>query len=93
MKLKTGQSVRHFRYGWGAVVESDRVQTMVYFHTVGIKKFATSMAPFAVVQDQDPGRKRALWPPLTGGQSISAVKIPISNPSEASSYSESMKTR
>jgi hypothetical protein len=59
MKLKPGQSVRHFRYGWGAVLESDRAQTMVYFHTVGIKKFATSMATFAVVQDQAPGKKHA----------------------------------
>ena len=59
MKLKSVQSVRHFRYGWGAVLESDRDQTMVYFHSVGIKKFVTSMATFAVVQDQAPGKKHA----------------------------------
>ena len=59
MKLKSGQSVRHFRYGWGAVLERDRDQTMVYFHSVGIKKFVTSMATFAVVQDQAPGKKHA----------------------------------
>jgi len=59
MKLKSGQSVRHFRYGWGAVLESDRDQTMVYFHGVGIKKFVTSLATFAVVQDQVPGKKHA----------------------------------
>ncbi|MGB7590444.1 MAG: hypothetical protein WCD04_18980 [Terriglobia bacterium] len=59
MKLKSGQSVRHFRYGWGAVLESDRGQTTVYFHSVGIKKFVTSLATFAVVQDQSPGKKHA----------------------------------
>jgi len=59
MKLKPGQSVRHFRYGWAAVLESDRDQTMVYFHSVGIKKFVTSLATFAVVQDQVPGKKHA----------------------------------
>ncbi len=59
MKLKSGQSVRHFRYGWGAVLESDRDQTTVYFHTVGIKKFVTSPAIFAVVEDRAPGKKHA----------------------------------
>jgi len=59
MKLKSGQSVRHFRYGWGAVLESARDQTTVYFHSVGIKKFVTSLATFAVVQDQSPGKKHA----------------------------------
>jgi hypothetical protein len=32
---------------------------MVYFHSVGIKKFVTSLATFAVVQDQSPGKKHA----------------------------------
>ena len=59
MKLKFGQSVRHFKYGWGAVLESDRDQTMVYFQSVGIKKFVTSLATFAVVKDQAPGKKHA----------------------------------
>ena len=59
MKLKAGQSVRHSRYGWGAVLECDRDQTTVYFHSVGIKKFVTSVATFAVVQDQAPGKKHA----------------------------------
>ncbi|MGH9357614.1 MAG: hypothetical protein ACRD4Q_01835 [Candidatus Acidiferrales bacterium] len=59
MKLKTGQYVRHLRFGWGAIVECDRDQTMVYFSTVGIKKFVTSLTTFAVVQDKTPAKKHA----------------------------------
>jgi hypothetical protein len=59
MKSKPRQSVRHFRYGWGAVLERDRDQTTVYYHSVGIKKFVTSLANFVVVEDQSPGKKHA----------------------------------
>jgi hypothetical protein len=59
MELKPGQSVRHFRYGWGAVLECDSDQTTVYFNGVGIKKFVTSHANFVVVQDRAPGKKHA----------------------------------
>ncbi|HEX5483037.1 MAG TPA: hypothetical protein VFZ08_10480 [Terriglobia bacterium] len=51
MKLKNGQYVRHSRFGWGAVVECDSDQTMVFFRSVGVKKFETSAKNFAVVQD------------------------------------------
>lgn len=57
MKLKTGQYVRHSRYGWGSVVDCNRDQTEVYFHTVGIKKFVTSVTTFMFVQDQTPKKK------------------------------------
>ncbi|MGH9433523.1 MAG: hypothetical protein ACRD3T_18485 [Terriglobia bacterium] len=54
MKLKTGQYVRHSKFGWGAIVEVDREKTMVYFHTVGIKTLPTSQTTFDVVQDLGP---------------------------------------
>ena len=57
MKLKAGQYVRHPKYGWGSILECNRDQTMVYFHTVGIIKFATSLATFVVVQDGAPKKK------------------------------------
>ena len=57
MKLKNGQYVRHSRFGWGAVVECERDQTMVFFRSVGIKKFETSADNFAVVQDNKPEKK------------------------------------
>ncbi|MGH9401327.1 MAG: hypothetical protein ACRD2P_04375 [Terriglobia bacterium] len=59
MKLKTGQYVRHSKYGWGAVVECDRVQTEVYFQSVGIKKFATSLSNFITIQARTPEKKVA----------------------------------
>ncbi|MGH9395823.1 MAG: hypothetical protein ACRD18_03090 [Terriglobia bacterium] len=57
MKLKTGQFVRHTKYGWGTILENTRDQTEVYFQTVGIKKFVTSVTTFAFVQDQAPKKK------------------------------------
>jgi hypothetical protein len=49
MKLKHGQYVRHSRYGWGTILEHDGTQTMVCFHSVGVKKFVTSLTAFSVV--------------------------------------------
>ena len=57
MKLHTGQYVRHPRFGWAAVFAHDPDQTMVYFHTVGIKKFVTSLVTFDVVEDQGSKKK------------------------------------
>lgn len=59
MKLKPRQSVRHSRYGWGSILECDRHQTTVYFHTVGIRRFATSLATFVVVQNEAPKKRLA----------------------------------
>ena len=52
MKLKAGQYVRHSKYGWGTIVELEGKRTMVYFRDVGIKKFATSWAAFALIGGQ-----------------------------------------
>ena len=52
MKLKTGQYVRHSRYGWGTILEGDGKRTMVYFWNVGIKKFATSRTAFTIIGGQ-----------------------------------------
>ena len=52
MKLKTGQYVRHSRYGWGTILEGDGKRTMVYFRNVGIKKFPTCRAAFALIGGQ-----------------------------------------
>ena len=49
MTLKIGQYVRHSKYGWGTVMEWDRIQTLVYFRSIGVKKLATSSANFAMV--------------------------------------------
>ncbi len=52
MRLKSGQYVRHSKYGWGTILEGDGRQTMVYFNSVGVKKFATSLAVFQVVEGE-----------------------------------------
>ncbi|MGH9434748.1 MAG: hypothetical protein ACRD11_02530 [Terriglobia bacterium] len=59
MKLKTGQFVRHTKYGWGTILENSGDRTEVFFQTVGIKKFVTSVTTFAYVQDQMPRKKPA----------------------------------
>jgi hypothetical protein len=58
MKLKSGQYVRHSKFGWGSVVERDPDETMVYFRTVGIKKFSTSLVTFDMVEDQTSRKKK-----------------------------------
>lgn len=57
MKLKQGQYVCHSKYGWGTILECDRIRTMAYFHTVGVKKFVTSTTTFKVVEDEAPRKK------------------------------------
>ena len=52
MKLKTGQYVRHSRYGWGTILDGDGKRTMVHFRNVGIKKFPTCRAAFALIGGQ-----------------------------------------
>ena len=57
MELKTGQYVRHSKYGWGTVVEYDRDQTVVYFRSIGIKRLETDSANFTAVAGEPPKKK------------------------------------
>jgi hypothetical protein len=57
MKLKRGQYVRHSKYGWGSILECNRDQTMVYFRTVGVRKFVTSGVIFALVPGEASKKK------------------------------------
>lgn len=59
MKLREGQYVRHSKYGWGTILESKSRQTMVYFQTVGVRKFADSQAVFEVVECKAVKKKSA----------------------------------
>ncbi len=59
MTLKTGQYVRHSKYGWGTVMEWDRIRVLVYFRSIGVKKLATSSANFAMVGGEAPKKKSA----------------------------------
>jgi len=49
MRLKTGQYVRHSRFGWGTILDRDGIQTTVYFRSVGVKRLATSSAKFTMI--------------------------------------------
>jgi len=57
MKLRTRQSVRHSRYGWGSILERHRDQTMVYFHTVGAKRAFHFSDGSAIVEHEVPEKK------------------------------------
>ena len=57
MELKTGQYVRHSKYGWGTVLDYDRYQTVVIFRGIGIKRLQTDSANFAIVADELPKKK------------------------------------
>ena len=52
MKLKARQLRPPSRYGWGKILEDEAKRTIVYFRNVGIKKFATSRAAFALIAGQ-----------------------------------------
>jgi hypothetical protein len=59
MQLKTGQYVRHSKYGWGTVIEYNPAQTLVFFRSVGIKRLATDSANFDSVGSLAPKKKHA----------------------------------
>lgn len=47
--LKAGEYVRHSKYGWGTVINSNRAEMVVYFRTIGVKRLEPS-AKFAFVR-------------------------------------------
>lgn len=57
MNFKTGQYVRHAKYGCGTIMERDDDRTTVNFDTAGVKKFVTSLATFEVAQGEPPKKK------------------------------------
>lgn len=59
MAFKTGQYVKHSKYGNGTIVELDEDRTTVDFDTAGMKKFVTSLAAFEIAEGEAPRKKRA----------------------------------
>jgi len=57
MKLRQGQYVRHAKYGWGKVLELENQKAMVYFSSVGIKRFTGSSDEFDLVEAEGGKRK------------------------------------
>jgi hypothetical protein len=54
MELKTGQYVRHLKYGWGTVVDYNRRQTLVFFRSIGVKRLQTDPSNFTAVGGEAP---------------------------------------
>lgn len=75
MSLKTGQYIRHFKYGCGTIVERDDDRTTVDFDTFGVRKFVTALAAFEVEQGEAPKKKRVVAKrrvktPVEGAQAL-----------------------
>lgn len=58
MTLKSGQYIRHAKYGCGTIVERDEDRTLVDFDTAGLKKFVTSIAIFEIAEGEAPKKRR-----------------------------------
>ncbi len=59
MTLKTGQYIRHAKYGCGTIIERDEDRTVVDFDTAGLKKFVTSIASFEIAEGEAPKKRRS----------------------------------
>ena len=58
MKLKSGQYIRHSKYGCGTIIERTDERTTVDFDSAGMKKFLTSLAVFEIAEGEPPVRKK-----------------------------------
>ena len=56
--LPKGQFVKHYRYGFGIVTESDAEQTAIEFEFRGTKKFVTSLMVVELAGDPPPRPSR-----------------------------------
>jgi len=56
--LKTGQYIRHSKYGTGTIVERNEERTTVEFDTAGVRKFVTSLASFEIAEGEAPIKKK-----------------------------------
>ena len=58
MNLKTGQYIRHSKYGTGTILERNEDRTTVDFDSAGVHRFVTSLASFEVAEGEAPIKKR-----------------------------------
>jgi len=59
--LPKGQYVKHYRYGFGVITESDDEGTCIEFELRGIKKFVTKLMVVELSDLTPPERFRAKW--------------------------------
>ena len=61
--LPKGQYVKHYRYGFGLVIDSSDAETSIAFETHGSKNFVTSLMLVELSDLTPPARFRAKWVP------------------------------
>lgn len=59
--LPKGQYVKHYRYGFGVITESDDEATAIEFEQRGTKKFVTKLMVVELSDLTPPERFRAKW--------------------------------
>jgi hypothetical protein len=59
--LPIGQYVKHYRYGFGIIVECDAENTSIEFELGGIKKFVTRLMDVELSDFTPPERFRSKW--------------------------------
>jgi hypothetical protein len=59
--LPKGQYVKHYRYGFGVIIESNDEGTSIEFELGGTKKFVTKLLVVEVSDFTPPERFRAKW--------------------------------
>lgn len=62
MKLKSGQYVRHSKYGWGTIMDHDAEQTLVCFRRIGIMRLQGDSATFVAVGGETRKKNRLRRP-------------------------------
>ena len=61
--LPKGQYVKHYRYGFGLVIDSSDAETSIAFETHGSKNFVTSLMLVELSDLTPPARFRSKWVP------------------------------
>ena len=65
--LPQGQYVKHYRYGFGLITESDPEETSIEFETHGFKRFVTRLMVVELSDLTPPERFRAKWVKAASG--------------------------
>ena len=59
--LPKGQYIRHYRYGFGVITESDDEGTSIEFESRGTKKFVTKLMVVELSDLTPPAQFRSKW--------------------------------
>ena len=82
--LPQGQYVKHYRYGFGVITESDEEGTSIEFELHGQKKFVTSLMVVELSHLTPPKGFRSKWvktaPPEGPTRRVAARKAAASRP-------------